>query len=194
MRIDRRFSMWSVGIVCMGLVLSAAAAWACVAGPTLLAMPQTVAAGSGVQIGGISYSEGLPVSVRLGGLDGPVLGEFTVNEGGRLSGSVTIPSGTQPGSRILVATQRTPDGDLGIIPTRALVSVTGEGGAPVLGAPLAETPTSRTPALAESEPLSTMALVLAGVGVGGVALFLAGMVVVVGGRRPRPEAESARLK
>ncbi len=58
-----------------------------------------------------------------------------------------------------------------------------------LGAPLADTPTDRTPGLAETDPVGTGSLVLAGIGVAGVALFLAGAGVLLSSRsRQAPEA------
>ena len=187
----RKFAIASVGASALALTL-AAAAWACVAGPTLQATPRDAVAGSDVHVTGISYNEDLPVLVRFGALDGPVLGEFTVGEDRRLEGDVTIPATTQPGNYVLVATQQGLDGDPAIIPTRALVSVVGEGGPPSVGAPLAETPTDRTTGLAEIDPVSTGSLILVGVGVAGVALFLAGVGVLLSGRTSRkPEAARA---
>lgn len=188
-----RRTVGAAAMIVAAMMAVAAAAWACVAGPTLLATPEVVTAGSEVQLSGISYDEELPVTVRFNGLDGPVLGEFTVNSDSTagIAGTVTIPPGTAAGNYVLVATQPTPDGGLGNIPTRALVRVVGEGGAPALGAPLAEVPSDRPVGLAQTEPVSTGSLVLAGVGVAGVALFLAGAVVLVSGRG-RPSAERAR--
>lgn len=172
----------------LAVMCLAATAWACVAGPTLLANPQDVTAGQEVQISGITYNEDLPVIVRFNALDGPVLGEFTVGEDRALAGSVTIPAGTQPGNYVLIATQPGAGGDQAIIPTRALVRVVGAGGAPALGAPLAEVAADRPTGLAQTDPVSTGSLVLAAVGVAGVALFLAGAVVLLSNRRsPAPE-------
>lgn len=192
MNMGRRFGLAGVGATVVALAL-AAAAWACVAGPTLQATPSDATAGSEVHISGISYNEDLPVVVRFDGLDGPVLGEFSVGEDRRLEGEVTIPAGTQPGNYLLVATQEGLAGGQAIIPTRALVSVVGEAGAPSLGAPLADTPADRTVGLTETDPVSTGSLVLVAVGVAGIALFLAGVGVLISGRsRPEPEAERVK--
>lgn len=190
MAIVRRSGFAGAGVV-MAMMALSAVGWACVAGPTLLANPQNVSAGQDVEISGISYDEELPVIVRFGALDGPVLGEFAVDDDGRLAGSVTIPAGTEPGNFVLISTQESADGQVAIIPSRALVSVVGEGGAPALGAPLADTPVGRQPTLVETESASTGSLVLAGVGVAGLALFLAGIAVLVSSRT-RPEPEVAR--
>ncbi len=192
MSIMRKFGIVGLGATVSALAL-AATAWACVAGPTLQATPQNVAAGSEVQISGITYNEDLPVVVRFDALDGPVLGEFTVDEDHNLEGSVTIPAATPPGNYVLIATQPGPDASAAIIPSRALVSVVGDGGAPALGTPLADTLTDRTPGLAKTDPVGTGSLVLAGIGVAGVALFLAGAgVLLSSGSRQAPEA--ARVK
>jgi hypothetical protein len=67
--------------------------------------------------------------------------------------------------------------------------VVGDGGAPASRCALADTPTDRTPGLAETEPVSTGSLVLAGIGVAGVVLFLAGAGVLLGSHsRQAPEA------
>lgn len=173
-----------------GVVVLSAAAWACVAGPTLIAEPQSVAAGDEVQLSGITWNPDLPVLVRFDALDGPVLGEFMPDpETDALAGSVEIPEGTEPGNYVLVGTQESADGEYTIIPARALVSVEGGGGAPVLGAPVAEAEASRPAGLAESGSASTGSLVLVGVGAAGVALFLAGGAVFFTTRRrqaPQP--------
>ncbi|MDQ3641952.1 MAG: hypothetical protein M3450_10970 [Actinomycetota bacterium] len=175
-----------------GVLVAGAAAWACVAGPTLLATPQVVGAGETVAISGISYNADLPVVVRFDALDGPVLGTFPVNQDtDALAGSVQIPADATPGNHVLVATQSSEDGDVAIIPTRALVSVAGPGGAPVLGAPLGESDANRPVGLVEAGSASTQALVLAGAGAAGVALFLAGAAVYFSTRR-QPTPEKAR--
>jgi hypothetical protein len=176
----------------MSTLALAATAWACVAGPTLLATPQDVDAGSEVQVSGIGYNEDLPVVVRLDALDGPILGEFTIDDDQRLAGSVTIPAATQPGNYVLIATQEPSEGDHAIIPSRALVSVVGAGEA-ALRAPPSETPADRTAGLVETAPLTTASSVLAGVGVAGLALFLAGIGALLSSRS-RPVPEVARVK
>lgn len=177
----------------MGVMVFAAAAWACVAGPTLVASPQGVAAGQQVNVSGITWNPDFPVVVRFNALDGPVLGEFLPDpDSDRLEGAVTIPQGTAPGNYVLIGTQQAGNGEYTIIPARALVSVQGDGGAPVLGAPILESAAADRPAgLVESDPVGTGSLVLAGVGVAGVALFIAGAGVYLSTRRrtsPEPAA------
>ncbi len=166
-----------------GVLVASAAAWACVAGPTLVATPQVVGAGETVAISGISWNADLPVVVRFDALNGPILGTFPVDQDtDALAGSVQIPAGTAPGNHVLVATQ-SEDGENVIIPSRALVTVAGPGGAPVLGAPLAGSDANRPVGLAEAGSASTQALILAGVGAAGVALFVAGAAVLMSTRR-----------
>ncbi len=175
-----------------GVLVAGAAAWACVAGPTLLATPQVVGAGETVAISGISYNADLPVVVRFDALDGPVLGTFPVNQDtDALAGSVQIPADATPGNHVLVATQSSEDGDVAIIPTWALVSVAGPGGAPVLGRRSASR-TRTVPSVwwkrarQARRPWSSPVRARQG-----VALFLAGAAVYFSTRR-QPTPEKAR--
>jgi hypothetical protein len=106
---------------------------------------------------------------------------------------VTIPAGTKPGSYVLIATQSGPDGALAQVPVRALVTVTADGSTPVLGAPVAQQDLGRPvgPVITKSSA-STAGLLLAGLGSAGVAMFVAGIAVLVPGRR-RPQPEAARV-
>jgi hypothetical protein len=178
----------------VGAVLAtAAAAWACIAGPTLNVNPAQVKPGQQVALSGFSYNGDLPIVVRFNGLDGPVLGTFTPAEGRfgdpeLLSGTVTIPADTKPGTYVLIATQSNSDGTLAQVPVRAVVAVTSPGGGPIVGAPLAPVDAGRPvgPALNHSGP-STGALLLVGVGTAGVVMFLAGVASLAAGRRRTTE-------
>jgi len=188
-----------VSATAIGVVLSAAAAaWACIAGPTLIVTPGQARSGQEVVVSGLSYNSSLPIVVRFNALDGPVLGTFTPSAGRfgddeALAGKVTIPADTKPGSYVLVAMQSRPDGSLAQVPVRALVTVTAPGGAPALGALIAPPETGRPvgPAVTRSS-VGTGALVLVGLGAAGVAMFLAGIAVLVPSRR-RPAPEVARV-
>ncbi|MEX2658648.1 MAG: hypothetical protein WD232_03050 [Acidimicrobiales bacterium] len=182
-----------VALVATGVVLLTAAAWACVAGPSLVSEPQGVAAGEEVQISGITWNPDLPVVIRFNALDGPVLGEFMPDpDSRRLAGSVEIPAGTEPGNYVLIGTQESADGEYRMIPARALVSVHGAGGAPLLGAPLEAQGADRPAGLASAGSASTGSLVLAGLGVAGVALFVAGAGAFLTTRK-RPEPKAATV-
>lgn len=188
MRGLRRWVLVGTGTVA-AVAATAAAAWACIAGPTLRLNPAQVKPGEEVTLSGFSYKAELPIVVRFNALDGPVLGTF-LPSGGRfgddefLNGKVTIPADTKPGNYVLIATQSTPDGNLAQIPVRALVSVTGPNGAPVLGGPVAQPELGRPvgPARTESS-VSAAGLLLVGVGAAGVGLFAAGMAAILLGRR-----------
>jgi hypothetical protein len=192
----RQWAALGAGAALLVLV-TAASAWACVAGPTLRLTPASVKPGEQVTLSGISYKSGLPIVVRFNALDGPLLGTF-MPSGGRfgddefLNGTVTIPADVKPGSYVLVATQSGTDGKLAQVPVRALVTVTGPGGNPAVGGALGQPELGRPvgPARTESS-VSAGTLLLVAVGVAGVGMFLAGIAAVfMSGRRP--EAAPAR--
>lgn len=189
-------------VVGAAVLVIGAAAWACIAGPTLNVSPAQIKPGQEVSLSGFSYNGDLPIVVRFNALDGPVLGTFTPVEGRfgdpeSLAGKVTIPAGTKPGNYVLIATQSNADGSLAQVPVRALVSVTSPGGAPVVGAPAAPAELGRPvgPALTHTSA-STGALILVGLGAGGVAMFLAGMATLLAGRRrgAEPVGAPARVR
>jgi hypothetical protein len=198
MRNARRRGAMGAGAVLAVALTMTAAAWACIAGPTLNVTPGTAKAGQQVAVSGLSYNGSLPIVVRFNAFDGPVLGTFQP-EGGRfgdpeaLSGKVTIPAGTKPGNYVLIATQPGPDGSPAQIPVRALVTVTADGGPPALGASVAPAELGRPigPVLTGSS-VSTSALVLVGLGAAGVAMFLAGIAILMTSHR-RAEPVAARV-
>ena len=176
------------------VVLVGATAWACIAGPTLNLAPAQVRPGQQVALSGFSYNGDLPIVVRFNALDGPILGTFTPVEGRfgdpeSLAGTVTIPADTKPGSYVLIATQSNPDGSLGQVPVRALLTVTSPGGAPIVGAAVAPAELGRPvgPVVTHTS-VSTGALILVGLGTAGLAMFLAGVASVLAGRRRSAEA------
>lgn len=187
MRTRRVLVGMSLGAAAVGLVASTA--WACISGPTLNVSPAQAKPGQQVSLSGFSYNGELPIVVRFNALDGPVLGTFTPVEGRfgdpeSLAGTVTIPAGAKAGSYVLIATQSNPDGSLAQVPVRALVTVTATGALPVVGAPVAPVEVGRPvgPALSHSS-VHTGALVLVGLGAGGIAMFLAGAASLLAGRR-----------
>lgn len=193
---------WAVAgsVVAAAVLVVGAAAWACIAGPTLHVSPAQVRPGQDVSLSGFSYNGDLPIVVRFNALDGPVLGTFTPVEGRFgdpefLSGTVTIPADTKPGTYVLIATQSNGDGSLAQVPVRAVVSVTSPGGAPVVGAPVAPVEVGRAvgPVLAHSSP-DAGTLLLVGLGTAGVAMFLAGVATLAAGRRRGTEPVPARAR
>lgn len=180
----------------VAVIVLSAAAWACIAGPTLDAPKRDVKPGESVRITGVSYNAN-PVVVRFNALDGPVLATIAPTDGTatgsnwNLNGDVPIPAGTSPGNYVLVATQPLADGKLSQIPTRALVTVVGTS-TPVVGAPLTELQAERPVGLEQGESVSTGAKVLVATGVAGLTLFLAGLAVLVAGRREDREPAMQR--
>ncbi len=169
----------------------AAVAWACIPVATLTTSPLQARAGEEVLVTGTEYGTKSPVLIRFNALDGPVLATLTPDRDGIIRGNVPIPAGTRPGSYVLVATQDAVPGETTWgVPSRALVTVVGDGGAPVLTAPVEESETGRPVGLLRGDSsVGAGALVLAGVGVAGVAMFAAGMTALfLGRRRSVPQA------
>lgn len=173
-----------------------AGAWACIAGPTLEVPVREVKAGEMVTLKGVSYNRS-PVLVRFNALDGPVLatieptGGTATSSNWNLEGTVALPPGTQPGNYVLITTQPGPDGSLTQIPTRALVTVVGAS-TPVVGASIGTAQPDRPVGLERGESVSTGAKAMVALGVGGVALFIAGMAAMLADRRRTPEPALAR--
>ncbi len=158
-----------------------AAAWACIAGPTLNLNPTQVKAGGEVSLSGFSYNGELPIVVRFNALDGPVLGTFTPADGRFgdpefLVGKVKIPADTKPGSYVIFAVQYGKDGQLAQVPVRALLTVTSVGGAPVIGAPSNVPEVGRSVGLVRHESSAgTAALIFVGLG----AALIVGLIAWV---------------
>lgn len=184
--------------LCAGIVLVLSAqAWACVFGPSVFLTTSTVKPGESVQVEGLNFRPDMPVVARMSTLDGPVLAELGLPEGDRrrVFGPVTIPAGTQPGNYVIVFTQAGTNG-AAQVPTRALVSVVGQGGSsPVLGAPVGVAGDDRVARIAtESDSVGVATLLLVGIGAAGIAMFLGGIAAVAGRRAssvPRPERAKA---
>ncbi|MGH9150129.1 MAG: hypothetical protein ACRD0F_07300 [Acidimicrobiales bacterium] len=144
--------------------------------------PAQAKAGSEVTVTGTGFSNRDPVSVRFNALDGPVLGTFTVT-GGNFSAPVTVPAGTAAGNYVLIGVQTYPDGKVSGVPTRALLEVVGAGGSPTLAAPAVPVEAGRPASLVEADSVSSASVALVGLGVAGVAMFLAGIAALFAGRR-----------
>jgi len=177
-----------------GVLLLLSTASACVGGPILQVAPTNAKAGAEVTLTGISFNESLPLVVRFNALDGPVLGTFTINDDRSLSATkVRIPAGTRPGNYVLIGTQPSSSGSQAVVPTRALVVVVGDGGAPVLGAPVLGEQTGRPADLLEEKSSASVgSLALVGVGVFGIALLVAGALAFFS--TDRGESTPARVR
>jgi len=196
----------SVGFAASAVaLLCGATAWACIAGPLLSINPSTVQAGQEISFTAASINRD-EVTVRYDALDGPVLGKFqpgpdrrfptSSTSGGLENVKLTIPADATPGAHVLILTQHSADGKMTQVPTRVMFTVTGSAGAtPVAGAPVFPVDETRPEGLVKGdEPVSTGTKVLVGLGVGGVAMFLAGMAAVFASRRPEgPEPVAARV-
>jgi hypothetical protein len=189
----RRLGAAGVGIGFAGVVLLAAAAWACVPVATLNLSTTQAKAGQDIGITGNSYNGTKPAVVHFNAIDGPVLGSF-VPTSGRIDGTVTVPAGTAPGNYLLVVTQEFTQGvQTWGVPARALISVVGDTGAPALGAPAGSSVAGRPVGLETSSSPSGGSLLLMASGAAGVAMFLAGLAAVVASRGGRsPVAAKAR--
>lgn len=186
-----RFGSATFGAVVIGVVL-AAAAWACVSGPAMTLNPGQAKAGAEVTLKGTQFNNARgDVILRFNSLEGAVLGAFPVSSG-TISGAVTIPAGTAPGSYVLIAYQQYPDGKVASVPSRALLEVVGAGGSPTLAAPAVPVEAGRPTALVEADSVSSGSVFLVGLGVAGVAMFLAGVAALFAGRR-RSVAEPVRV-
>lgn len=174
-----------VALVGPALVAFAAAAWACIPVATLTATPALVKPGETVTVTGSFYGKKSPVLLRFGALDGPVVATVTPDKSsGIISAAFAVPADTKPGSYVIVATQEAVRGETTWgVPSRALVTVAGDGGAPVLGPQLGSVETGRPAGLVTGESVGTGELVLVGLGVAGVAMFLAGTAAMLSGRR-----------
>lgn len=182
--------MGAAGVAVLGLcaLAPAASAWY---GPFVFVSPSSATVGGQVNAQGISFTKADPVQARLDTLDGPVLATFVPKSGSHsleFQGPITVPTETKPGNHVLVFTQYDADGNLEQMPIRALLAVsTAEGGAPVVGAPLAVDTAARPPALVQirHHPLSGGALLLIAFGVAGIGMLVASTAALAGSRQAR---------
>ena len=193
MRSIRRWTTAGLGAAAVG-VLSAAAAWACVAGPSAFTSSLNAKAGEEITITGVDFNRPQPVMVRFDALDGPVLADLGTPRNNRVEGKVTIPQGTAPGSHVLVFTQTGADGKFTQTPVRAMINVVGDG-APVLAATQVGLADDARPAGLEvtDNGISGGSLALIGLGVAGLGMFVAGLAALFAGRRgTTPETAKVR--
>ena len=187
----RRWAIGGMGAVAAVLVASAAA-WACVSGPSVTLNPVNAKPGETVTLSMRDFRKVDPVQVRWNDLSGPVLASFEHSgNGSPFTGEITVPEDAKPGNYVLILTQYSPEGNLSQMPVRALVTVVGANGSnPVLGAAVSPAEAERPAGLVSSdESISGASLVLAALGVAGVAMFIAGMAALLAGRKARaPEA------
>ncbi len=191
----RRWAIGGMGAIAAVMVASAAA-WACVSGPNVTLNPTNAKPGETVTVNMRDFRKADPIQARWNDLSGPVLATFESNGSGTpFTGQVTIPADAKPGNYVLILTQNAPDGKLSQMPVRALVTVVSPNGSnPVLGAAVSPAEANRPAGLVTNdESISGASLLLAGLGVAGVGMFVAGMAALLAGRRGRaPEAAPVR--
>ena len=197
-RISRRWLTAVAGAAAAaGVLLPVTGAWAPHVAQ-LQVTPTQFKAGDTVTVFGPSgYGSTNPVEIRLDSADGPVLGSFKTSGTGFAMwgpGTVTIPADTKPGVHTLWATQKLEESEKLIrgMPTKTLVQVLNpDGTAPVVGIDLTPKVEPRPTNLVEDKPVSTGALILTGLGVAGIAMFIAGGAALAASRRrsgPAPQA------
>lgn len=178
------------------IVVATAGAWACVSGPSVTFNTATIKPGETVTANMRDFRKADPVQVRWNDLGSPVLASFESNGSGTpFSGTFTVPAEAKPGNYVVIFSQSAPDGKVSQAPVRALMTVTGTGGAnPIVGAPISPVDAARPAGLVtEDTSVSGATLALVALGVGGVGMFLAGMAALFAGRRP-PAPEAARAR
>jgi len=200
-RLSRRwFAALAGAAAAAGVLLPVSAAWAPHVAQ-LKVTPTEFKAGDTVTVFGPNgYGSTNPVEIRWDAVDGPVLGSFKTSGGGFATwgpGTVTIPADAKGGIHTLWATQVLVESEKLIrgMPTKTLVTVlNADGSRPARGADLTPQTEVRPTDLVEDEAVGTGALVLAGLGVAGVAMFVAGAAALMSSRRGAPSAEPARGK
>ena len=193
MRSVRKLATAGLGAAAVGII-SAATAWACVAGPVAFTSTINAKAGEEITVTGVDFRNSQPVLVRFNALDGPVLADLGAPKTarGQVEGKVTVPQGTAPGSYVLVFTQTGPDGKFSQTPVRTMLNVVGEG-APVVAATSAAPDARPTGLVTSDNGVSGGTLALVGLGVAGVGMFVAGIAALFAGRRSSaPEAAKVR--
>ena len=191
----RRWAIGGMGAIAAVMVASAAA-WACVSGPSVTLNPANAKPGETVTASMRDFRKADPIQVRWNQLNGPVLATFESNGSGTpFTGELTVPADAKPGNYVLIFSQFAPDGKISQMPVRALITVTSANGAnPVLGAAVSPTEANRPAGLVTNdESVSGATLLLAGLGVAGVAMFIAGMAALLAGRKAAAPA-AARVR
>lgn len=102
-----RTSLITLAAIGLGLLTTAAAAWACTGLASIATDPRSGLAGQTVKVYGDVFREG-PIEIRWNSSEGPVLAETT---GPGFTAKITIPE-AGPGEHIVMALQRAEDGTI----------------------------------------------------------------------------------
>lgn len=190
----RRFAVGGLSAIA-SLVIAGSAAFACVSGPVVNLSTVEAKPGDQITLTGTGFRQPDPVQVRFNALDGPVLAQLGAPEDRLISGTFTVPAGTQAGNYVIVVTQ-SKDGQMTQSPIRAALTVVGPSGqSPVLGADASSDSADRIPALVQSDDsVSNGTLMLVALGVAGIGMFAAGIAALATSRRGGTTAEPVRVK
>lgn len=184
----KRLPLVGAGGAVVALVVTAATAWACTNLASLNISSTSGRPGTTLDISGTAYATkgGSDVVVRWDSLNGPVLTTVKPDAAGTIHGSVTVPADARPGPHILLAMQDYTDSK-GVTtaaygtPARASFTV----GATPTATPQ---PEAAVTSAGSAEPSGTsggaIALTIA-LGVGGLALFGAGLAMLARQTRRR---------
>lgn len=184
----RRWAVGGLGTVSTVLV-GAAAAWACVAGPAVNLSTVNAKPGEEVSVTGANFPPRDPVTVRWNSLDGPVLATLSPPDADRhISGRFTVPLEAGSGSYVLIFTRSAPEPTPARAPVRALITVTRDGGdVPAAGVAVEAPEDDRAASLLSGSTVAATAL-----GITGLGTLLASIAALAAGRRGRlPEAVRA---
>jgi hypothetical protein len=169
----------------MGVMATAATAWACVGLVSLTATPNSVAPGGTVTVVGKEFAAKAPVLIHFDSITGPVLATFPSPGPSTMTSQftlmVTIPADASTGPHVLVATQDEHNMNGGN-PARAVIYV----GTSAPAANASGGAAGRATNLVANSGIGLGSLTIIAVGVAVVCLFIAGLVFLIVGRR-RPE-------
>ena len=142
--------------------------------------PQHATSGQEVTVSGYSYTK--TAVVRFGALDGPVLARLEPTSNNDIRGIVRIPGDARPGRHVLFAMHEDENGKPTRFPGRAAIVVSGPGGPPIgLNQELALE--ARPGGVLERDPVSGRNLLLVAVATAGAGSLVAGLALVLSGRR-----------
>lgn len=193
--------LWVLLGIATGVIVQAAAGWACASLASVELTPGVAKPGQEVAWKGTFFIKDEPVVLHWNALDGAVVSTATPPSADNglhgnwriVEGTFTVPADAKAGSYLVVATQTAVKGSATWgVPARTVIQVSD--GSPVVGQRIGRPDEQRPADLVTTSSLTGSSFVLAAMGAGGVALLLAGLgVVLASGRRSdRPEPQAVR--
>lgn len=146
--------------------------------------PQQATSGQEVTVSGFSYTK--TAVVRFGAVDGPVLAALEPTSNNDIRGVVRIPPDAPPGRHILFAMHQDDKGQPTRFPGRAAIIVSGPGGPPH-GVNDELQLEARPSGVLERASISGGNLLLVAAATAGAASLVAGVFLVLSGRRRSAE-------